>query len=834
MRDVSQPGKLQQTLVYLEKVTTRYGLGAPMVPHDGKDYNVRQVRMEISPNLRFLVAASLAPFAVSLSAAEAIPKAAWAYTKPARITPPLTGSSWIRTPVDAFILARLQAAGIAPAPEAPPAVLARRLYFDLLGLPPTPAELEAFLDDRRPDAYDRLIERLLADSRYGERWGRHWLDLVRYGETSGLEGDGAIGNAWRYRDWVIQAFNADLPYDRFVTLQLAGADEHSQTRNNYQPDIQGHVPLGFLRVAPWDRSNLVAAEVRANYLAEVTATTGSVFLGLTIGCARCHDHKYDPIPQKDYYRFQSFFNTVQVENVDVPYADPAFAAKADSQVKHYQRLLDSGDDKKALEDLEKTLLAKLIPLKKTKAAGKPLDAADLRLELRRDSALLFSQQEKDRYASLLEDANRTLDAADKTLLLAYESQLLARLRDAYATSKPEPLSRFDLLNADDVRAELGKRESLFNEDEIQRHQALSQRLEVYRRRLGRWRSTALTVRNVPGPPNGPMLAPVRVLNRGDYRQPGEAVEPGFPNMLTGGEKPADLITDRYRQFPTRGWRLTLARWIASPSNPLTARVMANRVWQHHFGRGIVATPSDFGANGEKPSHPELLDWLAVEFMDRGWSVKDLHRVILRSNTYRQAADNPASAGADPDNKLLSHFNRQRLQAEAIRDSILASSGRLNPAMYGPSIFPELPADLADFARYGRSGGIMWEPNERDEDARRRSVYIFQRRSLPLPMMSSFDALPFAESCDRRSVTTTPLQALSMLNGNLVHEEAVHMAARLQREAGPDRRAQIKRAFEIALNRNPNPDELEKFAAFDGDLAAICRVLWNSNEFVYVD
>jgi len=259
--------------------------------------------------------------------------------------------------------------------------------------------------------------------------------------------------------------------------------------------------------------------------------------------------------------------------------------------------------------------------------------------------------------------------------------------------------------------------------------------------------------------------------------------------------------------------------------------MVNRIWQHHFGEGIVRTPSDFGRNGDRPSHPELLDWLAVRFVESGWDIKAMHRLMLTSHTYRQSAENPAT---DPDNRLFSRFQRRRLEAEAIRDGILHLSGRLNPAVGGPSVFPPLPDDLADFARYGRTGGLMWEPNESDADARRRSVYIFQRRSLPLPMMAAFDALVFSESCERRSSTTTPLQALSMLNGSLIHEESEHLARRIAREAGPDRSSQVRRAFEIVLNRPPNPGELDKFASFTGPLDALCRVLLNSNEFVYVE
>jgi hypothetical protein len=301
------------------------------------------------------------------------------------------------------------------------------------------------------------------------------------------------------------------------------------------------------------------------------------------------------------------------------------------------------------------------------------------------------------------------------------------------------------------------------------------------------------------------------------------VEPGFPSAITGHSKPAVLETDRYRQFPTRGLRLTLAHWIASPDNPLTARVMVNRIWQHHFGEGIVKTSSDFGRNGAGPTYPELLDWLAVRFVESGWDIKAMHRLILTSQTWRQ----PAGPGDF-------RFARRRVEAEVIRDSILYASGRLNPVTGGPSVFPPLPDDLADFARYGRTGGIMWEPNESEADARRRSVYIFQRRSLPLPMMAAFDALPFSEPCERRSSTTTPLQALAMLNGALVHEESEHLAQSLAREAGADHSAQIRRAFEILLNRPPEPDELDKFASFSGSLDALCRVLFNSNEFLYVE
>ena len=765
----------------------------------------------------------------------------WSFVKPVKAAPPaVKNAKWVRNPIDAFVLAKLEAAGVKPAPEASRRVLARRVYFDLVGMPPSPDEMAEFLNDSAPDAYEKLIDKLLADSRYGERWGRHWLDLARYGETSGLEGDGQIGNVWRYRDWVINAFNANMPYDRFITLQLAGGDEHSKTRNNYQPDVQGLIPTAFLRVAPWDRSNLVAAEVRQNYLSEVTTATSSVLLGLTVGCARCHDHKYDPIPQRDFYRLQAFFQAVQAGGAtNVPFREEALAERAKEAVKRYESLLNDGPEKKELDAYEKELLQKLIEGRKIKSRGKPYTKLDLRLEMNIKPRRVFTEEEAHRYAALLEDANRTGDAEEQAKLEELENPLLEKLRAAYAKPGADPEKRFESLGIPQVRGEAAEKysgKSIFSEAEKNRHAELSGKLDILRRRLDRWRPNVVAVQNVPGPPSGPAIAPTRVLTRGDYQQPAEAVEPGFPSAITGHSNNAVLDTDRYRQYPTRGYRTTLARWIASPENPLTARVMVNRIWQQHFGYGIVRTPSDFGKNGEKPTHPELLDWLAVDFVESGWDIKAMHRKMLLSSAYRQAAENPAlkDATQDPDNRMVSRYNRRRLEAEAIRDGILFVSGRLNREMGGPSVFPPLPDDLADFARYGRTGGLMWEPNEREEDARRRSVYIYQRRSLPLPMMAAFDAIVFSESCERRSSTTTPLQALAMMNGSLMHEEAAHLASRVREEAGEKRSDQIRRLFEIVLNRPATPAELDQFDSAGAALESISRVLLSSNEFIYVE
>ncbi len=499
-----------------------------------------------------------------------------------------------------------------------------------------------------------------------------------------------------------------MPYDKFVTMQLAGADEHSKTRNNYQPDQQALIPTAFLRLAPWDRSNLVAADVRQNYLSEVTTATASIFLGLSVGCARCHDHKYDPIPQRDFYRLQAFFNTTEAgRRVDVPYKDRALAAKAEAHVKEYEERLKDGPEKKELDAFEAQLLKKLIAARAERAKDKDYVKSDLRLELKLPKQRVFTEAERDRHGDLLDTANRTGDPDEKKALDDCEATLLVRLKEAYSKGDIDPSVRFQALTKEDVKTETTAKylgESIFTPEEKARYGELSAKLEMFRARLERWRPNVVCVTQVPGPPSGPDVAPTHVLTRGDYRQPAEIVDPGFPSALTGNSEPAVIETDRYRQFPTRGWRRTLAQWIVSPDNSLTARVFVNRLWQHHFGYGIVRTPNDFGKNGERPTHPELLDYLAVRFVETGWDIKSMHKLMLMSNAYQQSSENPefASTTKDPENKLLWRFNRQRLEAEAIRDSILFVSGRLNAERGGPSVFPPLPADLADFARYGRT------------------------------------------------------------------------------------------------------------------------------------
>jgi hypothetical protein len=776
----------------------------------------------------------------------------WPFQKPLKPDVPVVKDpSWVRNPIDAFILKRLEEKGLSPAAPASRRSLARRVYFDLIGMPPSPAEMKAYLDDESEDANERLVDRLLADPRYGECWGRHWLDVVRYAESNGLEGDVDIGNTWRYRDWVIQALNQDLPYDTFLVQQIAGGDEHSRTQLNYEPDVQGLIPAGFLRLGPWSfLDNPVADQNRQTYLDEVTTTTASVFLGLTLGCARCHDHKYDPISMKDYYRFQGFFSAIQIpydweqrkpteKYVEVPFADKTFRERAASRVRMYQERLEQGPEKREFDDLERSLLNKLIAQMSAEAKDREPTIADLRLVFRDPGQKVFSPEETAMHARLSEAARRTGDPEEKDALDAYEKPLLKKLADAYARHQAEPLDRFKQLTGADVKAELGgesRKSKYFTKEELDRHRDLSDKLQILRRRLARWQPLAVTVLNAQGPPGGPPVPQVRILARGDYLHPGEPVDPGFPSAIIGSYAPARLEADRYNQFPTRGRRMTLAKWMASPENPLTARVMVNRIWQYHFGRGIVETANDFGSNGSRPTHPELLDWLALRLVEEHWSIKKIHKLILMSNTYRQSSDHPALAGnkIDPDNLLLWRFNRRRLTAEAVRDSVLFVSGRLNPERGGPSVFPPLPEDVADLGQSVPIGGLMWEPNEKEEDSRRRSVYIFQRRSLPLPLMASFDAPASTESCARRSATTTPLQALSLLNSTFVNEQAAHLAERVVNEAGPGRSAQALRLFEHVLNRPPEPDELQRLLKFQGSIGELCVILLRSNEFIYVD
>jgi hypothetical protein len=607
----------------------------------------------------------------------------------------------IRNPIDAFILARLEKEGLSPAPEADRVTLIRRVTFDLTGLPPTPAEIDAFLKDTSPDAYEKLVERLLASPHYGEKWGRHWLDVVRYSESEGFEYDRHRSGAWRYRDYVIDSFNRDKPYDRFVLEQLAG-DELDPESDELR------IAAGFNRLGPVRRNagNQELAFSRNEVLTEMADTAAAVFLGLTAGCARCHDHKFDDITLDDYYCFQAFWAAAQEHDVVTASAPEQAAWKAKTDKIQAE-----------IKKLQKSM------------------------------------------ASLTGDAR---------------AQAETRVKELEASLPP----------------------------------ALP---------------ALTTVRNVTAG-----LAPVHVLKRGNTDKPGREVGPKLLEIGFAGkveELPAD----------TPNPRTLLARAIVRPDNPLAARVMANRVWRWHFGKGIVDTANDFGANGGKPSHPELLDWLASEFVEGGWRVKHLHRLIMLSSTYRQASRHPEARSAsvkDPDDRLLWRFPRRRLTAEEVRDSMLMVAGRLNPKAGGPGVVVPVDNDLVKLL-YAPSQWVV-TPDRREHD--RRSVYLLAKRNLRLPFMEAFDQPDAATSCSRRESSTHALQALELLNGTLANDLAESFADRLCREAGTDPAAQMELAYRLAAGRPPTAREKELAVEFlkTQPLREFALAIFNLNTFLYVD
>ncbi len=701
----------------------------------------------------------------------------WAYEKPARTAePPVKDGMWIRNAVDRFILAKLESRGLRPSSEANRRTLIRRVYFDLIGLPPSPEEVQQFVETTDPGAYEKLVDKLLMDPRYGERWGRHWLDLARYSDTNGYEGDTEYFHAWRYRDYVVDSLNSDKPYDQFVMEQIAG-DEWTRVRGLAVPaaDPEKVVALTFLRLAPFNRTPQ-SDENRDSVLSEITSTVSAAFLGLTVGCAKCHDHKYDQIPQKDFYRMKAFFETMQIPGSErVGGSEPAaFFKPGQKEWAEKERARTSAElesVRKEFSALEKALVERL-----SAHRSKPATAADVK-------------------ALVVEELNNTLS--------------------------------------------LDRKDDIFNAGERALYRNLSDHMSWSEKTLTRLEPRAWAVHNADGPPFGPIVPVTHVQIRGDYDRLGEPVEPGFPSCLTGTSEPAALELDPYRMFPTHGRRMTLARWIASADNPLFARVMVNRLWHHHFGVGIVETTSDFGRNGSPPSHPELLDWLAVRFIEERWSLKAMHRLMMNSASYRQASDrvDELAEKVDSENRLLWRFSPRRLEGEAIRDSILAVSGRLNPERGGLPVYPAMPKDL-DPSRI--KGVDTWETSH-EPDTLKRSLYTFQRRSLNFALLETLDAPVPNATCDRRRSSVTALQALALYNGQFVNEESRHFAARLRKEAGPDAREQIERAFLLAFGRKPSAREKERLLKLmesnkdPGEAAVgLGRVVLNSNEFVYVD
>jgi hypothetical protein len=591
----------------------------------------------------------------------------WAFRPLASPAVPHVGDTgWPRNEIDEFILKSLRDAGIDPSSEADRVTLIRRVTLDLTGLPPTPEEVDRYLADTEADAYERVVDRLLASQAYGERWAQHWLDLARFAETDGFEHDQVRPDAWKYRDWVIEALNNDVPYDEFVRLQIAG----DLIRPN---DESAAVATGFALAGPDMPDINLAEERRHMVLNDIAATVGSVFLGLTMGCAECHDHKYDPISQADFYRLRAFF----------------------------------------------------------------------------EPALHFNMYKSGR------------------VLREVEGQIENRARPA-----------------------------------------------------------------------------CYVYERGDFRRPGARVDPAYPRIAVAEPQPPASSTDS-RSPP----RVALANWVANPNNFLATRVIVNRIWQHHFGHGLVRTPSDFGVMGESPSHPELLDWLARELVRRGGSLKQMHKLMLMSATYRQASrptENPApdetarwamATQVDSENRLLWRAHRTRLEGEAIRDCMLAAAERLSPRTGGPGVMPPLPEELTITLLKDQ-----WKPSPDEEDHRRRSIYIFARRNLRFPIFEAFDRPETNASCPVRGQSTIAPQALLLLNSEFSLASARVLAEYVRDRAGDDRDAQIHLVYRRTLGRPPTPAQLTRAQEFLADrdrssansLALLCLAVFNTNEFVYLD
>lgn len=675
----------------------------------------------------------------------------WLLHKPASPeVPSVKNASWVRNPIDAFVLSRLEAKGLSPAPAASKRVLLRRVYFDLVGVPPTPEEVTAFEKDTSPDAWEKVIDRLLADSRYGERWARHWLDLARFAESDGFAIDGERPTAWRYRDYVIRSLNNDKPYDQFVKEQLAGDEIQGGDRS------ERVVALGFLRMGTWEADANFKTQLRQDVLNDITSTVGQVFLGFTVGCARCHNHKYDPIPQRDFYRLQAFFAPMRVEDRPAPFMDIEHPRLMKQKMRQFED--ESEEAAENLKKLESELKAKYCAAKNLKADDKK--AGEFAGALKNAKDTTFS-----------EDERKTWKAA----------------------------------------------------------MALSKKLNES---AARYRPVAYSVSDV-APPHVPELASTWVLAGGELANKGEKVEPGFLQAVVGKSEPAKIPF----AGGSSGRRTALAEWIASPENPLTARVMVNRVWQHHFGEGIIRTPSDFGINGDRPSHPELLDYLALQFVEKKWSLKALHKLMLMSNTYQESTEHPEFkkyAEADPKNQLLWRMNWIRLEGETLRDSMLAVSGGLQKSDGGPGIFVSVPDDVAEGFEF-----FKWYPSD-EKDQNRRTIYTFQRRSVMNPMIEVFDGANMSEVCSRRSTTIVPTQAFSLLNSEFTQQQARRLAERVVEDVGPNLDKAVDKAFLYALSRRPSAAERDRFRqAASGKpvvdaLTQLSVVLYNLNEFIYLE
>jgi hypothetical protein len=673
----------------------------------------------------------------------------WSYQPvQAQAAPQVKQAKWVRQPVDAFVLAKLEEKNLKPSQDADRAAFIRRATLDVWGLIPTPEEVETFVNDRSPDAYEKLADRLLASPRYGERQARRWLDLARYADSSGFQNDVTRPNMWRYRDYVINSFNQDKPFDQFIKEQLAG-DEIAPGNKDVI------VATGFLAGYPDNYNSRDLVQRKYQITTDITDTVGEVFLAQSVACARCHDHKFDKVSAKEYFQLQAFFaNTSELNDI------PAVVGKQEIAYEKQQSKWDEAT--KAIRAEQSAILASVY-----------------------EPALKYH---KERY---LTDSRASI-FKDKKDWTPHDRWINHRLENV---TRDEDLSNY---LEDSATQKDSKEFTQANVAKWDRYKKLTEELKKFDGLKPDKGSDRITAMTELGHPDAPQTF---LLFGGDHERPLEEVQPGFPAAFANGEKP-----DIKPTAISSGRRTALANWIASSKNPLTARVFVNRVWNEYFGKGIVTTVSDFGKAGEKPTNPELLDYLADNFVKEGWDVKKLHRQILLSSVYRQSSDHREDAyKVDPENRLLAVFPRKRLDAEQIRDSLLVASGKLNDTVGGPSVMPPVPKNLG--------AGPAWTVSKDVADHNRRSLYVFTRRSVAYPLLDTFDMASPQQVHSKRSVTTTPLQALTLANSDLVFQWSQALAGRVISEAGTNPDKELDRLYEILFARKPDRSEraeLEKF------------------------
>jgi mono/diheme cytochrome c family protein len=666
-------------------------------------------------------------------------------------------------PIDAFVDRKLRAAGQSPAPYADRRTLIRRATYDLWGLPPTLKEITAFVDDRAPGAWKRVIDSLLASPRYGEQWGRHWLDVVRYADTSGYSNDYERSNAWRYRDYVIRSFNADKPYDRFVIEQIAGDELRPR-------DPEMKVAVGFLRMGPWEHTGMaVPKETRQLWLDDVTNSVGEAFLSTPMRCCKCHDHKFDPLPTRDYYRLQAVFATTQPAELNAAFLDDENRGGFVEGEKRIRKLLAW-----AQADVAK------IKAKEERAARAWCTARSLPYVLRKSK----------KARALPEDQK-----PPRHIGLDYHDQGFLKVREQDARIWTRRLERYQPLA-----------QSVYNGPDVTR---MSTKL----RRAGRKKTKGLKP------------AKTFILAGGSVHAPAAAVLPGVLSAVPASY--GARVSGANVRVPQAlgGRRLALARWIASADNPLAMRSIVNRVWGYHLGRGIAANPNNFGKTGAKPTHPELLDWLARRFSADGFSIKALHRLIMTSATYRRSGKHPAMAELrrkDPGNELLAYFEPRRLSAEELRDTMLAVAGELDRGLGGLPVFPEINFEVALQPRMLQfSLAPAYQPSRTAAERNRRSIYVYRMRGQADPMLEVFNQPRSEVSCERRDTSNVTPQVFAMMNSAATTDRSIAMALRLEREADtlPER---VALAFQLALGRAPRAFEQSRMVAYVREMVTYHR------------